>query len=601
MRCLGRPAVWPRDAVMAPLASAHLLPDDGHLVARLGELSPLDYDLLLCDITSVYYEGGGDGRRDYGVIGAVTTLAARLCSMARACRILAPTVLLLLAGIFGLPPVTVAMTVQEAILRAKPAAVLIISQIGADIIMNCGKGPVSVSPTPFVETGSGWFVDGRGHLVTSAHVVLPPSATFELKKTAIQEGCVDPELRARSLVRGQRPDVEERIRGDVTDRAMATMKVTPSPSVTVLLSNGTRLPAEVKKVSPPLGLDAKGAPLPDSGRDLALLRVKDGVYPALDISTKGGQLGDAVHILGFPGLILTHELLDRSISLEASVTNGAISGFRRDAIGQDVIQTDAPATYGNSGGPAIGNDATLVGVMTFVSLSPLTGTVVQGFNFLIPAKDVRKFLEGTDVHIGEGRFNTPWADALWAFFKGDYRAAAVKLTKVNTILPNLPDVKRVLGEAQEKAKHSPPGPVPWSWVALAVTLVSMGVYGGLPKSSISRIVEFIAPRMIASVIGSTTTGRAAGLMCGPSPSARLAFWPGRWQAGRRAPGRSASSREREACSPPAARTPTARRPGACGCSAGSWGTSRGHARAPRAEPPRTRPAAGPAHRCSRRR
>jgi len=392
-------------------------------------------------------------------------------------------VLLLLAGPFGLPPGAAALTVQEAILRAKPAVVLIISQIGAEITLDCGKGPVSVSPTPFVETGSGWLVDGRGYLVTNAHVVdpvhrLPPWVTLELKKRAIEEGCLNPELRARSLPRGQRAGAEERIWRDVADRAMATMKIVTSPSITVLLSNGTKLPAEVKKFSPPLGLDADGEALPDSGRDLALLRVKDGVYPALAISTKDVQIGDSVHILGFPALIWSHELLKRSVvSLEASVTNGGISGFRQDAIGQDVIQADAPATHGNSGGPAIGNDAAVVGVMTFVSLSASGGAIVQGFNFFIPARDVRKFLEATGVHIGESRFNAPWADALAAFFKGDYPAAAAKLTRVNTILPDLPDVKRKLAEAQ--GKHPPPRPFPWPWIALGVTVVSLCVYGGM--------------------------------------------------------------------------------------------------------------------------
>lgn len=69
---------------------------------------------------------------------------------------------------------------------------------------------------------------------------------------------------------------------------------------------------------------------------------------------------------------------------------------------------------------------------------------------------MRKFLEGTDAHIGESRFNTVWAEALGAFFHDDYRAAAAKLTEVNTILLNLPDVKRILSEAQEKVRHPPP-------------------------------------------------------------------------------------------------------------------------------------------------
>jgi len=69
---------------------------------------------------------------------------------------------------------------------------------------------------------------------------------------------------------------------------------------------------------------------------------------------------------------------------EASVTNGAISGFKQDAIGQDIIQTDAAAAHGNSGGPAVGDDAALLGVMTFTTLSPAGGAIVQGFNFLTP-------------------------------------------------------------------------------------------------------------------------------------------------------------------------------------------------------------------------
>ena len=53
------------------------------------------------------------------------------------------------------------------------------------------------------------------------------------------------------------------------------------------------------------------------------------------------------------------------------------------------MQTDAPAAHGNSGGPAIGADAAVLGVMTFTTLSA-QGAVVQGFNFLIPAWDVLK-------------------------------------------------------------------------------------------------------------------------------------------------------------------------------------------------------------------
>src|SRR5438132_51618 len=92
--------------------------------------------------------------------------------------------------------------------------------------------------------------------------------------------------------------------------------------------------ADVTKFSAPLRLDGAGQPLPDSGRDLALLRVKDGVYPALALTDRDPNLGDPVHILGFPGVVLSHELLSQSARIEASVTSGAVSGLKQDAIGQ---------------------------------------------------------------------------------------------------------------------------------------------------------------------------------------------------------------------------------------------------------------------------
>lgn len=377
-----------------------------------------------------------------------------------------------------------AITVQEAILRAKPGVVLVTAEVRAEVTMNCGKGPVTAQPSPFVETGTGWFIDGRGWVVTNAHVVdpayrVPAWVQHELKKKAIDEACVDPALRARGLMRGQRPEIEERIRRDISDVALGAAKVTALPQITVLLSNGTKLPADVKKFSAPLLLDSSGRPVPDSGRDLALLKVADAVYPALELAVRDSKIGDRVHILGFPGVVLSHELLNRSVSMEASVTSGTISGFKQDAIGQDVIQTDAPAAYGNSGGPAIADDSTVLGVLTFVSLSPAGGAIVQGFNFLIPVKDVRTFLEGTPVRAGQSDFNPVLAAGLAALFSDRYGTAVTRLREANALLPDLPDVKRALAEAETKQKNQPPRPFPWAWATLAVTLVSVGAYGGM--------------------------------------------------------------------------------------------------------------------------
>jgi len=110
-----------------------------------------------------------------------------------------------------------ALTVPEAILRARPAVALVRAEIRGEVTTNCGAGPVTVRPAPFVETGTGWFVDGRGYLITNGHVVdpayrLPPWVVYELKKKAIDLACVEPVLRERGLTLGQQPDLEDKIR-----------------------------------------------------------------------------------------------------------------------------------------------------------------------------------------------------------------------------------------------------------------------------------------------------------------------------------------------------------------------------------------------------
>jgi S1-C subfamily serine protease/rhodanese-related sulfurtransferase len=392
--------------------------------------------------------------------------------------------LLLTGAWLGAPTSTAAYSVQEAILRVKPAVVLITTEVRGDVTLNCGRGPVTVSPSPYIETGTGWFVDGRGYVITNAHVVdpahrLPPWVTHELKKKAIDQACVEPQLKARGLMHGQRPEVEEALR-QAAGAALTSAKLeTEERQITVMLSNGVKLPAEVQKFSPPPTVDSRGKPTPDSGRDLALLRVKDGNYPAIGLTTREVQIGDPVHILGFPGVVLAHELLNQSVTLEASATNGAVSGFKVDVINQDLIQTDAPAAHGNSGGPAVTDDATLVGVMQFVSLSS-SGALTQGFNFLIPARDVGKFLQGTAVtKPGDSKFNAVWVAGIEALMSQRYKLAVAKLTEANQLVPNLTDVKHALNQAQEKVKNPPPQPFPWALTTVGVTLVSVGVYGGM--------------------------------------------------------------------------------------------------------------------------
>jgi len=368
-------------------------------------------------------------------------------------------------------------TVQEALLRVTPAVVLVAAEVSSEVTLDCGAGPVKITPPVFRETGTGWFIDERGWLMTNGHVVQPAYEpprwlANQQAQRAVTTACLPGVLKRMGLQPGDAPDREEAAKRKLLDTVLPTTKVNLQPRVFVVTAKG-RVEAEVKKYSPPVN--------EMSGRDLALLKVPGEDYPVLGLAdSKAVQTGDPVHIIGFPGVVLSHELLNQSGMIEASVTNGGVSGFKQDRNNNTVIQTDAPASWGNSGGPVVDDRGKVVGLLTFVSLAPgPEGGIVQGFNFVIPSAAVTDFVRDTPVKLdGASKFNDVWYAGLRGFFTDDWTGALRRFEQADKIHPNLPDVRRMLVEAREKVKNPPPRPFPWFWVAIGVSLVSAGGFGG---------------------------------------------------------------------------------------------------------------------------
>src|SRR4029434_3641001 len=264
------------------------------------------------------------------------------------------------------------------------------------------------------------------------------------------------------------PEAEEAAKRKLLDTVLPSAKVNLQPQVFVVTAKG-RLKAEVKKYSPPVN--------EMSGRDLALLKIPGENFPVLALKDiRMVQIGDPVHVIGFSGVVLYYELLNESSMVEASITNGAVSGFKQDRNNNTVIQTDAPAAWGNSGGPAVDDRGNVVGLLTFVSLAPgPEGSIVQGFNFVIPSSAVTDFVKDTPVKLNAGsKFNDIWYAGLTAFFDDDSNDATHSYAEPDRLPPTLPDVRRLVVEAKEQLKNPKPKPFPWFWVAVAVTLLNAG-------------------------------------------------------------------------------------------------------------------------------
>jgi serine protease Do len=143
--------------------------------------------------------------------------------------------------------------------------------------------------------------------------------------------------------------------------------------VRVRLSDSREFPAQV------IGSDA--------ATDIALLKVKAGSLPALRLgSSEKISVGDVVIAIGNP------------FGLGQSVTAGIVSARGRtleDDPYIDFLQTDAAINRGNSGGPLLSVDGTVLGVTSAI-FSPNGGSV--GLGFAIPAETVAVVIRELEVH-----------------------------------------------------------------------------------------------------------------------------------------------------------------------------------------------------------
>jgi serine protease Do len=125
----------------------------------------------------------------------------------------------------------------------------------------------------------------------------------------------------------------------------------------------------------------------DAATDIALLRIKAGHLPVLRLgSSEKSSVGDAVIAVGNP------------YGLGQTVTAGIVSARGRTLDADpyiDFLQTDAAINRGNSGGPLLGTDGTVLGV-TSVIFSPSGGSV--GLGFAIPAETVAVVIAQLEAH-----------------------------------------------------------------------------------------------------------------------------------------------------------------------------------------------------------
>lgn len=173
-----------------------------------------------------------------------------------------------------------------------------------------------------------------------------------------------------------------RIRTTTSTASGVIFEVAANSQSALVLTNAHAVPGtgvdvivndRVKQSGTIIGLDAK--------RDLAVLRICCSAdYKSLDFGDASGlQVGTRVMAFGYA----------LGLEGEASVTTGIVSAKRREEEGdRSVIQTDASLNPGNSGGPLLSMDGSILGITTF----KYAGSNVSGLGFAVSQETIARVL-----------------------------------------------------------------------------------------------------------------------------------------------------------------------------------------------------------------
>ncbi len=147
-------------------------------------------------------------------------------------------------------------------------------------------------------------------------------------------------------------------------------------SIQVILSNGTKEPAQLAGTDPNYDLAVLKIAVPQGGLSVA----------TLGDSTQL-KVGQEVMVIGNP------------LGITQTVTNGIVSALKRTVSEgqgaptiQNAIQTDAPINPGNSGGALVDLQGHVDGIPTLTAIDPEFNTPANGVGFAIPVNRVKTIL-----------------------------------------------------------------------------------------------------------------------------------------------------------------------------------------------------------------
>jgi S1-C subfamily serine protease len=360
----------------------------------------------------------------------------------------------------GIPGGNVSDPVVRAVDIAKPAVVRIFTQLNGQLTVHF-TSPVNRDVTfpqdgngYLIEfSGSGTFITASGDILTADHVVNPPQQ--DLDQVLQQQEAQDIATYMNQVLKVNPPVSADQVTAQLASGQLRSNTQYSTPQSRVYLSTAFTGPLNVNafqnvpsNLYAPVDRIEKQSSFTD--KDVAIIHVSnmnDMAMVQLGDSSSVQQQ-DNLTIIGFPG---NGDIAGNTATdlLTLSVNKVFVSSMKTTDTGAPVIQVGGNVEHGDSGGPALNNQGTIVGIVSF-------GASGQGnTTFLQASSSASALVQSLGLNTTPGPFQKAWNQAFTDYssnIPGHWHKAQIEFEQIAIKYPQFKAVKPYLDYATSQAK-----------------------------------------------------------------------------------------------------------------------------------------------------
>ncbi len=362
----------------------------------------------------------------------------------------------------GIPGGNVADPVVRAVDIAEPAVVRIITTLGGHLTVHFSNTNSVTFPQgtgnsyQLVLSGTGTFISAHGDILTADHVVNPPPDQ-SLSQFLDQEAAPDVTNYYNQHVPSNNQATQNQILQALESGQLPSYPQYDTPSSEAYLSTAYTGPLTAPDIpSIPAQFHATVDRIEQQSsfdqKDVAIIHVNMNDMASVQLGDSSTvQQQDELTIIGFPG---NGDVSSKPTDLlTSSVNKITVSSIKTTDTGAQVIQVGGNVEHGDSGGPALNSQGSVVGIVSFgLSSSGSPG----GTSFLQASNSARELLQALNLDTTPGPFEKAWSQAFTdyaATTNGHWHKAQQEFESIVAKYPLFKAITPYLTYAQTQAKN----------------------------------------------------------------------------------------------------------------------------------------------------